>query len=288
MDRYEIIHGFADDIYNRVKHLKPNLNYENYYMFLFDNDALIEFASLKKEEWDSKHFDKNIWNLEIQYRESLNKGQMQFFSKFLNEICASLNVDCLYSKINTKEVTVIHLLEESGFKIMDTIVTLNYKYPIGNRFKVMNKFTFSVIEEKKDLKFIMDMCEELYTTDRFHLDVNLPIKKSNEIYSSWVLNQSKDRNSSIFKLEKENDIVGFVTCKLIEEKKIVIGLVGVHPNYQGRGIGKALLQNLIKKYENIVDEIQVGTQLNNLSALRCYLSQEFKMTATTHSFHKWL
>ncbi|MEY9870524.1 dTDP-4-amino-4,6-dideoxy-D-galactose acyltransferase [Peribacillus sp. B2I2] len=294
MNKVEVTWGAADDISGKLISDDPiplsteiNESVTNIYIFLRVDNKLVELISLKKLEWDSNHFNYNIWCLDYHVNnQKLEPSMVNHLMSPLEEICVKLSIDILFCKVNTHMHSYIHGLENINFNLMDTLITFEHNFDKNKSYEVPDIYDFYCTKDVDHIAEIMKLSEQIYTTDRFHTDPNLDNKKCDELYSSWIENQSKDQNCDILILKQSNTLVGFVTCKHMLEGTSSIQLVGVHPDHQGKGIGKKLIKFTLNHYSKKLNKMVVGTQLNNLNAIRTYLSTGFKITTTTHSFHR--
>ena len=67
-----------------------------------------------------------------------------------------------------------------------------------------------------------------------------------------------------------------------------IGLIGVDPDFQGKGAG-SLLMNRVEDYavEKGINRIEVLTQQQNTIARRFYEKQDFHEARQEYIFHLW-
>jgi len=98
---------------------------------------------------------------------------------------------------------------------------------------------------------------------------------------TWINNISKNPNSKLLIAELEGRIVGFLF--FIGQQKIKIAHVGelginVHPDYQGLGIGRALMESLIEwaGNHNQIEKIVLQVFATNHKAISLYQSLEFE------------
>ena len=109
-----------------------------------------------------------------------------------------------------------------------------------------------------------------------------------ELYKKWLEKSIKrEIANEVFTYSLNNKIVGFTTCKIIENT-IDIGLISVNNRHQGKGIGKKLIQK-VNDYavENKLDRINVATQLHNSNACSFYTKNDFKINSKTYIYHLW-
>ena len=81
----------------------------------------------------------------------------------------------------------------------------------------------------------------------------------------------------IFYYLLEKEVVGFVTVKNSNDFS-TIGLIAVNNNYQGRGIGKQLI-NIVENYclELNINELRIPTQKENISACNFYKKLDYNV-----------
>lgn len=106
---------------------------------------------------------------------------------------------------------------------------------------------------------------------RFRLDANLPPGSFERMYEKWLLNSLRDtKNSCVYVKGSTLEPLGLVTASW-ESDSCNIGLLAVHPTFQGQGIGNGLLQ-LIEEESSKRGATSIGvtTQLSNHNARRLY------------------
>lgn len=60
-------------------------------------------------------------------------------------------------------------------------------------------------------------------------------------------NNNKKGNGGVLTLDKENEEVGRLTYTIFpEENKLIISFVLVHPKFEGKGLGKYLVEECVK------------------------------------------
>lgn len=85
----------------------------------------------------------------------------------------------------------------------------------------------------------------------------------------------KLKQNIIFVAEVNNTIVGFANYSPVTKKGItVLEAIYIYPEYQGFGIGSALLKVAVEKLKN-VQEIHLNVEKNNQIALRFYQARGF-------------
>lgn len=259
-----------------------------------DKKNIHGFAVLKYLEWDSKHFDQNmrqitylitegVYSEAIKIKNSLLKAILKYNKKIDNA-----HLSC---RIDTADITSIHVLESVGFKLMDTIVTWIFK-PVINVPKYKNIYAVRDFQEK-DLKELMALAKHRFFMNRFHLDPNIPNDKADKMYVEWVKNyciNSTKENSKVKVAENKNGVAGFLAYRLNKEmekitgyKIIGQGLMAVKPSAKGASVSliNATIKDVILDY----DFAEFDGLITNYEAMKIYEAFNFKIIRSKHTFH---
>ena len=79
-----------------------------------------------------------------------------------------------------------------------------------------------------------------------------------------------------------------VTLK-IKDKTAHIGLIATMPGYQGKGLGRQLINRCIKTaIGNNCNTLEVATQFDNKQACSFYQVCNFNVLSITNIYHLWL
>lgn len=87
----------------------------------------------------------------------------------------------------------------------------------------------------------------------------------------------------IYVYEEDNNVLGFIHIENHFEITDVIN-IAVDKNYQGRGIGKILLQYVIDNTE--ADKIMLEVKENNVPAIKLYESLDFKQIHVRPNYYE--
>jgi len=101
----------------------------------------------------------------------------------------------------------------------------------------------------------------------------------------------KDLSNKVLVAEKNNSVVGFIilSMKTLEDVPYgVIDLIAVDPNERSLGIGKLLLLKALSWFSSKVSSVYVGTQANNIPAVRLYEGNGFKLVEAEATLHLWI
>ena len=267
-----------------------NIDENTNYFIAKNNEKVLLIVGIKYLGWDSKIFNKKIGLFDICYGD-IEISSIDLVMKKVNEYCIEEKYDCLFAKSSVKQYNLMHLLESDGYKLMDSIVTL--KIDLSN--KVIEGCNYETrILEKSDLSDVLGIIDNLYKYGRFYADLELNKEDVNKLYKQWITNEIRNNQVDVVGIEVDGKVVGFISCKYrnnneTNKKEGIISLVGINKSYQGLGIGKQLMKSVLCYFKKKnIDDIYVGTHIDNLSALNLYISNGFKITGSTNSFHKWI
>lgn len=267
-----------------------NIDENTNYFIAKDDDQAVLIVGVKYLGWDSEIFNKKIGLFDIYYGD-IEISFIDLVMKKVNEYCIEEKYDCLFAKSSAKQYNVMHLLEANGYKFMDSIVTL--KTNLSNKVIEECNYETRVLKES-DLDDVLGIIDNLYKHGRFYADLELNNEDVNKLYKQWITNEIRNNQIDVVGIEVNSKVVGFVSCKYINNNETnkeegIISLVGIDKTYQGMGIGKQLMKSVLYYYKKKnIDEIYVGTQIDNLSALNFYIANGFRITSSTNSFHKWI
>lgn len=220
---------------------------------------------IHKLEWDSDFFGIEI-------------GEITYGNKFDNQD----SYDLLY--INN-DIDFEIEIENFTNSFSETKLIFS-KDIIKSDLKTYSIFSIKNIEYKK--KEIYDLAYESGKFSRFFLDNNFSKDKFEKLYQKWVDNSiSNEFADDLLVFLDDDHIVGFVTYKRTN-RFARIGLIGVSPNHQGKGIGKKLLsavENIL--YEQKVKTMFIPTQEKNEVACRFYKKQGYNIAEEKVIKHYW-
>lgn len=124
---------------------------------------------------------------------------------------------------------------------------------------------------------------------RYKQDPCFSEDKFKHLYELWVENSiNKSFATKIFYISNEEGMLrGFVTLKG-SKNEACIGLIGVLPQYQGEGLGSALLK-ACENYgiETGIKTIYIPTQLENIPACNFYKKIGYEISEIVYIKHYW-
>jgi ribosomal protein S18 acetylase RimI-like enzyme len=185
-----------------------------------------------------------------------------------------------YTKLETNQVSRCAFLQSSGFRLVDTLVSLQRPVLKTDADKPEVGFAFSEDEEK-----VSQLAHDAFTLTRFHLDPNINNKLANNIKESWARNFFLGKRGDHMVVARDDDrITGFLQLLLSDDGTLTIDLVAVAADMKGCGIAQKMTA-FAEREINGVKQLNVGTQVANTSALRAYTNMGFRPVGSQYIWH---
>ena len=124
---------------------------------------------------------------------------------------------------------------------------------------------------------------------RFRTDPRIKQSVFERIYDAWIERSVRHEIAdAVFVARRSEDIVGLITWKY-ESDLSQIGLVAVHADTRGQGVGRQLLRAAAARMSAVGSrEARVVTQAANAGACRLYEAAGFSEVASERCYHLWL
>jgi GNAT superfamily N-acetyltransferase len=187
----------------------------------------------------------------------------------------------VYTKLPTDRVERVGLLEDLGFRVVDTAVTLRRDSTVGFP-EPSESVRFADEEDETELR---ELARRAFHKSRFHLDPKVPDEAAASIKAEWV--------GTFFKGQRGNWLVvdgpvgrprGFLQL-LRRHDCLVVDLVAVDEPARGRGVLGSMLGFAARSCEGVA-RVEVGTQAANIESLRAYEALGFRVIRTEHVLHR--
>jgi ribosomal protein S18 acetylase RimI-like enzyme len=190
-----------------------------------------------------------------------------------------------YVKLPTDAVELLQELQLRGFRVVDVNVTLE-RDAIREQKNIDSTCGIGEFNPQRH-GAVADIAAACFVYSRFHLDPRISNEIANRIKREWVENcMSGVRGNRLWVSEQDGRPTGFLAEMNSQQDGVstsVIDLVGVAVQYQGMGIGRALVETVL--CTTAADRVRVGTQAANVPSLRLYESAGFRVVATQYVLH---
>lgn len=226
-------------------------------------------TTIKKLDWDSDFFLKNIAEISL-----------------VNDEIPTIEND-IYDLIVIKQDIELPFEVEGysqSFKETKVIFEKNLtKFKVGEFSEIRDSD-----KEDKEFSYFTDLAYESGKMSRFRLDEKFGEAKFQDLYDLWVINSlNKKFAIKLFFIEKDHKAIGFVTLQ--QDNNIgKIGLIATHPDFQGQGLGRKLLE-YTENYciSNNIFQLEIPTQEENINACKFYHKMGYLVKEKIVIKHFW-
>jgi len=144
-----------------------------------------------------------------------------------------------------------------------------------------------VLNNYKRNEQVVKIAKDSFQYSRFFNDPRLPSVQAKNIYLYWTECAFEQENKYFVICEREDNIAGYILFSNNEDNS-VIELIAVNEKYQGKRVGKSLIQTMESfVIEKGINKIKVGTQVNNISASQFYSKMGFAYIGCGSIYHLW-
>jgi len=193
-----------------------------------------------------------------------------------------------YAKLSTRRVAEVSALTRLGFSVVDVNVTLE-RSPSTSCLGLQQRSVPVRDSLPQERPAILEIAESCFVYSRFHLDPQVPNEVANAVKRAWVDNYClHKRGDRLLAAEVDGHPVGFLAvnkAKVGEQRVQIIDLIGVHRDYQRRGVGLSLVESFIRESCGDTDLLRVGTQAVNIPSIALYEKCGFHVVETAYMLH---
>ena len=233
---------------------------------------------LKYLAWDSVFFDKKIGEVNCK-----TDSKTELF--LLLEQAKSEKYQLVYVYSNDDYAVCTNLLSEYGARLVDIKV-------VFKKTLLPNQKSENCAQEYLSNDLTIELESLAYFSgyfSRFRVDLKFGKDAYFNLYKTWLTKSlSNEIADKVYVIKELDKIIAFITLKMSDEVG-KIGLLSVSELHQGKGYGKKLIDSCINTLlKNGIYEIEVTTQMANLSGCRFYEKCGFSTSKLTSVYHFWL
>jgi dTDP-4-amino-4,6-dideoxy-D-galactose acyltransferase len=246
------------------------------------------YYQLHELNWDTEFFGSKMGEIQLDFDEEEYDFSEAIWRRTL-EVARKQNFQFLLCQFDTRYQEITTILSTLGASIGDVLLTFrcDLSQPLNISEKSEQIHICKAVQA--DLPEIIEIAANSFTYSRFFQDPRFDEIKVQQFYPNWI-SDSFMTIEKVYVLKEQNEIQGFISMQTKpDQKRAVISLVAVRSTRRSQGIGQALINWVIQNYaEQGFREIQVGTQVNNYSAIRLYEKNGFRLIHAKYRFHIWL
>lgn len=205
--------------------------------------------------------------------------------------CRQHQVRLLIARCAAADLAAAQALEAHGFRLMDTLV---------HYARDLQRTPIPALPEGLTVRPVRT--DEADSVGRlaarafhgylghYHADERLDRQRADEVYISWAQRScaALDAANAVLVAERDGQLAGFVTLRLVSAGAAEVPLYGVDPAFQRQGVGRALLIcGLEWGLERGASTLHIATQITNTASQKVWVRLGFEPTHAHYTFHKW-
>jgi ribosomal protein S18 acetylase RimI-like enzyme len=281
---------------NEVKRIFDLFKENGFCKVLTRRENIVGVLIADRSRFDSDLFGFGVGKIKhMSVSDGLFDEEALFARRVLVQECVSWmkqnRVECVVARVDPRERSVF---EENDFRLADVLSTFHLSADLMKSTQELSSSDIVIRPScSEDETKLMDISRKAFLHDHFHKDANFPKKRSDDLFARWIYNCCHGRADVVLVANDHNKKpAGFVACKIEiagKSKRGIIDLIAVSPSYRRKGIGESLVRKAVQWFAgNDAQSVFVGTQADNLAAVRTYEKNRFRLVRTRLTFHKWV
>lgn len=230
-------------------------------------------------EWDSQFFGKKIG------RVTGSKLDPQK-AAIINTWSEKNQVDCLYFLATSDDPQTSQTAENDRYHWVDNRVTLANK--LQEPISVSSNPAQIRQAQENDIESLRIISRNNHLDSRFYFDGHFDRDKCDELYAVWIEKSVRGGADQVLVWVEDRQPIAYVTGRITRDGSGSVELVGVHPAWQGKGIGYQLTMHLLAWFQKQrSNHVIVVTQGRNIGAQVLYQRCGFVTVSIELWYHKW-
>lgn len=215
----------------------------------------------------------------------------------MHQDCRSRGVQYLIARIPSTAVEVAQSLQQNGYLLVDGLI--NYHYDLSLPIPDTPIIPNIVFRQGNtgDIAQCLHIASQSYTLDRFHSDPLISKERADQVHRLWVENSFRKISADqVWVAEYQQKAQAYYTGSIDKVSQQVfpdtighIGLVAAGQALRGKGVATALCIYALHGFHQMgVRQVEVGTQIANITAQRIYQKAGFRPVNSFLTFRGWI
>lgn len=231
-------------------------------------------------KWDSDFFGLKIGKLDVTNLKDFNP--IEFRSQAKSE-----NFELIYV-FSFNELMNIDLILQSGIELVDVLLSMSKKF---NKTEYLNlPYSLRTDLSNKELIEGFEIAESIAKVSRFYKEKKIGSDKSKKFYRRWLENAiNRSFADGVFLSKLDLRVCGIHVVRTDDINQIgYCSIIGIHPDYKVRGIGKQLWEQAFRYWANEkeIEKCVVPFSLQNIESFNFHLKLGFnKIEEIKYIYH---
>ena len=247
--------------------------------------------------WDTEFFGVPMGRLDMLLRgPGCDDGTLGAAVGSVLDQARARGIRHLTAKVDIADMQGVRILEDAGFRLMDSLVTY-YTHPRRQPPTPVREVGRVRPMTTADTEAILTITRESYRgfSGRFHLDPHLPAARSDEFYMEWARQCCAGRMAErvVVADDGTGGIYGWASTRRVEPASTVSGLAlwagSLGACRRDRpGAYAGLIRSLAMENFAAGEVTETQTQNHNIATVRIYDAVGARYVRGDYTFHAWL
>jgi ribosomal protein S18 acetylase RimI-like enzyme len=262
------------------------------------------FIIYNDSPWDSRVIGRSmgtVKHLAVTNDDPAGVEILRALTSELMQTLANRGTECVVCRVQSSELAAIHALEQSGFLLMDTLLDFVFDFsrtPIEKiRFPERDGQLKIRRAKETDLPVLIEINEKSFGDyfGRYHADPQMPAGTATRIYTEWVRSAFQGWADWVLVAELDARIAAYGIWRkalAAEERNCLriahYDLAAIDPEFRGRGLWTALMLDGMWIARDFAQYLVGPVHVSNYPVQHLLQKFGWSMSASRHSFHKWL
>ena len=236
--------------------------------------SIAKTLAVVPQPFETSVFGAPVWRLEIDGQAGLDRTALDG----LTNDARRQKVALIVARIPSGS-TAGRPLAEAGFRQIERLITFRRDIPAA-----LAPVPGVSLAEAGDAEACAAIGRTAFFCDRFHADSRIADAMADEIKARWARNGIDGRADAPLVVREAGAIAGFDLC-MRKGEDAVIDLIAVDRRWQGRGLGRKLVEGALAHYAGAARTLWVSTQEANAASVALYRSAGFALDGVAETWH---
>lgn len=224
-----------------------------------------------------------LWRDDIWLAQHLGVRSVELYPEALQspfELPFEVQNAFVYARVPLSRLDILYALNLLGFVLVDTSITLERHVKSREVGNPAIRYA-----RPQDRELVVELARYCFSYTRFHQDHRISRTTADTIQAAWADNFFLGNRGDLMLIAEDSyGIQGFLLALVPSQEKLIIDLIGVSKNAQGKGLGRALIDSA--QTETGCALVQAGSQLVNMQALAFYQRMGFHLVKAVYTLHR--
>ncbi len=206
-----------------------------------------------------------------------------FFEKKIGRVDVSKDFNIIAFQKEAKSFDLVYVFSEKPINNMAELVDVKVTYAKNVQHYGLDQNIEDYNKNKHNYNQLLELAYLSGHESRFKKDSFFCQQAFKGLYKKWLDKNINEPEQRVLVFVENQNLAGFVSYESTSSEAL-IHLIAVDSGYQGRGIGRKLMQAVENKL-TLPATLSVPTQKTNEIAVRFYENYGFRLKQTVYIYH---